>query len=165
MLAVPKLMSAVTSLAYSNPNPTGTNTGSRRWGIVAEKTLRLGMLLLERNNCFRLSVEDLEVEHRFPQSNCRRCKLGHRRKLPPILILAFACRRVREIAPLVTESREATVTIDMPSTSLLRPGMFARAAITTTTVGLTVPAKAVQPQPDGSAIVFLLSGEDSQTKL
>jgi len=38
--------------------------------------------------------------------------------------------------------------------------MFARAAITTTTVaGLTVPAKAVQPQPD-SAIVFLLSGED-----
>jgi len=35
----------------------------------------------------------------------------------------------------------------MPSTSLLRPGMFARAAITTTTVaGLTVPVKAVQPQ-------------------
>jgi len=43
--------------------------------------------------------------------------------------------------------------------------MFARAAITTTTVaGLTVPAKAVQPQPDGSAIVFLLSGEDSQNQ-
>jgi len=31
--------------------------------------------------------------------------------------------------------------------------MFARAAITSTTVaGLTVPAKAVQPQPDGSAL-------------
>lgn len=69
---------------------------------------------------------------------------------------------MKEIAPLVNaESREAKVTIDLPSTSLLRPGMFARAAITSTTVpGLTVPAKAVQPQPDGSAIIFLLSGED-----
>jgi multidrug efflux pump subunit AcrA (membrane-fusion protein) len=40
--------------------------------------------------------------------------------------------------------------------------MFARAAITTTTTtGVTVPSKAVLPQPDGSAIVFLLSGEDN----
>jgi len=80
----------------------------------------------------------LEVEAQIPNPTAA-AGLGHRRKLPPILILAFACRG--EIAPLVnTESREATVTIDMPSTSLLRPGMFARAAITTTTVaGLTVP--------------------------
>ncbi|MFE1744835.1 efflux RND transporter periplasmic adaptor subunit [Coleofasciculus sp. H7-2] len=71
--------------------------------------------------------------------------------------------RVREIAPLVNaQRREATVTIDLPQPSLLRPGMFARAAITTTTTtGVTVPAKAVLPQPDGSAIVFLLSGEDT----
>jgi RND family efflux transporter MFP subunit len=76
--------------------------------------------------------------------------------------------RVREIAPLVNaQRREATVTIDLPQPSggeslSLRPGMFARAAITTTTTtGVTVPAKAVLPQPDGSAIVFLLSGEDT----
>jgi len=79
----------------------------------------------------------LEVEAQIPAIQPR---LGHRRKLPtdPRVRLQG---RVREIAPLVnTESREATVTIDMPSTSLLRPGMFARAAITTTTVaGLTVP--------------------------
>ncbi|MBD2046232.1 efflux RND transporter periplasmic adaptor subunit [Coleofasciculus sp. FACHB-64] len=76
--------------------------------------------------------------------------------------------RVREIAPLVNaQRREATVTIDLPQPSSgeslsLRPGMFARAAITTTTTtGVTVPAKAILPQPDGSAIVFLLSGEDT----
>ena len=71
--------------------------------------------------------------------------------------------RVREISPLVNpESRKATVKINLPLTSLLRSGMFARAAITTATVpGLTVPAKAVLPQPDGSAIVFVLSSDNT----
>lgn len=70
--------------------------------------------------------------------------------------------QVREIQPVINQqSRQATVRIDMPSTNLLKPGMFARAAITTNTaVGMAAPQKAVLPQPDGSAIVFILSGED-----
>ncbi|WP_045054509.1 efflux RND transporter periplasmic adaptor subunit [Aliterella atlantica] len=70
---------------------------------------------------------------------------------------------VREIAPLVDpQSREATVRISLPSTSLLRSGMFARAAITTATVpGITVPAKAVLPQTDGSATVFVLGADNT----
>lgn len=71
--------------------------------------------------------------------------------------------RVREISPLVNpESRKATVKINLTPTSLLRSGMFARSAITTATVpGLTVPAKAVLPQPDGSAIVFVLLSDNT----
>ncbi len=70
--------------------------------------------------------------------------------------------KVREIQPLVNDQRrEATVKIDLPATNLLKPGMFARAAITTNSaMGMTVPQKAVQAQPDGSVIVFMLSGED-----
>jgi RND family efflux transporter MFP subunit len=70
--------------------------------------------------------------------------------------------RVKDIQPLVNDKRrEATVKIDLPPTDLLKPGMFARAAITVnTTLGMTVPQKAVQPQPDGSAILFVLSGEN-----
>ncbi|ALF56233.1 RND transporter [Nostoc piscinale CENA21] len=70
--------------------------------------------------------------------------------------------RVREIQPLVNDKRrEATVKIDLPLTNLLRPGMFARAAITTNTaLAMAVPQKAVQPQADGSAIVYTLSGDD-----
>jgi RND family efflux transporter MFP subunit len=69
--------------------------------------------------------------------------------------------RVREIAPLVNaQSRQATVTIDLPNTNLLRPGVFARAAITTNTVpGIAIPAKAVVPQPDGTSTVFVLTNE------
>lgn len=71
--------------------------------------------------------------------------------------------RVRDIQPLINDKRrEATVKIDLPSTDLLKAGMFARAAITTnTTMAMAVPQKAVQPQPDGSAIVLTLSGADT----
>jgi HlyD family secretion protein len=70
--------------------------------------------------------------------------------------------KVREIEPVVNQQRrEATVRIDLPSTNLLKPGMFATGAITTSSViGVAVPQKAVQPQSDGSSIVFMLMGED-----
>ncbi|MDJ0616586.1 MAG: efflux RND transporter periplasmic adaptor subunit [Calothrix sp. MO_192.B10] len=70
--------------------------------------------------------------------------------------------KVREIEPIVNQTRrEAMVKIDLPSTQLLKPGMFARAAINTNTVmGVAVPQKAILPQPDGSAIAFTLSGGD-----
>jgi RND family efflux transporter MFP subunit len=71
--------------------------------------------------------------------------------------------RVREIQPVINQlRREATVKIDLPQTNLLKPGTFARAAITTNTaIGMAAPQKAVLPQPDGSASVFILSGEDT----
>ncbi|KAF3890594.1 MULTISPECIES: efflux RND transporter periplasmic adaptor subunit [Nostocales] len=71
--------------------------------------------------------------------------------------------KVREIEPVVNQQRrEATVKINLPATTSLKPGMFARAAITsTTTTGIGVPQKAVLPQSDGSVIVFMLSGEDT----
>ncbi|MBW4574826.1 MAG: efflux RND transporter periplasmic adaptor subunit [Aphanothece sp. CMT-3BRIN-NPC111] len=71
--------------------------------------------------------------------------------------------RVREVVPLVDpQSRQATVKIDLPYSSLLKPGMFLAAAITSNTAeALTVPAKAVLPQPDGKAVVYLLEGNDT----
>lgn len=71
--------------------------------------------------------------------------------------------RVRDIQPQINDTRrEATVKIDLPPTNLLKPGMFARAAITTNiATGMAVPQKAVQSQADGSVIVFTLSGEDT----
>ncbi|MDF5723695.1 MAG: efflux RND transporter periplasmic adaptor subunit [Rhizonema sp. PD37] len=71
--------------------------------------------------------------------------------------------RVSEIEPIVNQQRrEATVKIDIPPTSLLKPGMFARAAIAIGSVtGVAVPQKAVLPQADGSAIVFVLRSADS----
>lgn len=71
---------------------------------------------------------------------------------------------VREIAPLVNDqTRQATVKIDLQPSGQLRPGLFLNAKIAAqTTPGLTIPAKAVLPQPDGSSMVFVLSGDKAK---
>ncbi len=72
--------------------------------------------------------------------------------------------RVREIEPVVNQvRREATVRIDLPPTTMLRPGMFARAAIATSFLtGVSVPQKAVQTLSEGETVVFMLTGEDNK---
>ena len=133
-------------------------------GVVAEKNVEIGNVTSGTQQLFSIIRGGLlELEAEVPAIQLPQVRIG-----APAQITSDADPRVRlqgkvrEIAPLVNpQSRLATVTIDLPSTSLLRPGMFARAAITSTTVpGLIIPAKAVVPQPDGNAIVFLLSGEN-----
>ncbi len=133
-------------------------------GIVAEKNVEIGNVTNGTQQLFSIIRGGLvELQAQVPAIQLPQVRIG-----VPALITSDTDPRVRlqgkvrEIAPLVDpQSRQATVTIDIPSTSLLRPGMFARAAITTTTVpGLTIPAKAVVPQPDGSSIVFVLSNQD-----
>lgn len=133
-------------------------------GIVAEKNVEIGNVTAGTQQLFSIIRGGLlELQAQVPAIQLPQVRIG-----VPALITSDTDPRVRlqgkvrEIAPLVDpQSRQARVTIDMPSTSLLRPGMFARAAITTKTVpGLTVPAKAVVPQPDGNSIVFVLSSED-----
>lgn len=72
---------------------------------------------------------------------------------------------VREISPTIDpQTRMATVKVDLPADDALRPGMFLRAAITTNSVsGLTIPAPAVLPQPDGGAIVYKLAADNTVT--
>ncbi|MBW4543583.1 MAG: efflux RND transporter periplasmic adaptor subunit [Symplocastrum torsivum CPER-KK1] len=132
-------------------------------GVVAEKTAQIGDVSNGTQKLFSIIGNGaLELEALVPATQLPQVRIG-----APATITSDTDNRVRlsgqvrEIAPLVNaESREATVSIDIPQTNLLRPGMFARAAITTTTAtGVTVPSKAVLPQPDGSSTVFLLSGE------
>lgn len=72
---------------------------------------------------------------------------------------------VREISPTIDpQTRMATVKVDLPSEDALRPGMFLRSTITTNSVsGLTIPAAAVLPQPDGGAIVYKLAADNTVT--
>jgi RND family efflux transporter MFP subunit len=132
-------------------------------GVVAEKTAQIGDVSNSTQEFFSIIGNGaLELQALVPTKQLPQVRIG-----APTTITSDTDNRVRlsgrvrEIAPLVNaESREATVRIDLPPTNLLRPGMFADVEITTTTAtGVTVPNKAVLPQPDDSAIVFLLSGE------
>ncbi len=134
-------------------------------GLVAEATAEVGDVASGTQKLFSIIQNGaLELQAQVPATELPQVGID-----APALITYDADPRVRlqgrvrEISPLVDpESRKATVKINLPPTSLLRSGMFARAAITTATVpGLTVPAKGVLPQADGSAIVFLLVSDNT----
>lgn len=133
-------------------------------GLIAEATAKVGDVANGTQRLFSI-IENgaLELQAQVPATQLPQVNIN----APAVVTYDADPRvrlqgRVRDILPLVNpESRIATVRINLPPTSLLRSGMFARAAITTATMsGVTVPAKAVLPQPDGSAIVFVLSGAD-----
>lgn len=134
-------------------------------GLVAEAIAKVGDVANGSQRLFSIIENNaLELQAKVPAVQLPQVRVN-----APAQITSDADSRVRlqgqvrEIAPLVDDqSRQATVKIDIPQTSLLRSGMFARAAINSATVtGITVPSKAVVPQPDGSAIVFVLEGADT----
>ncbi|HEY9838472.1 MAG TPA: efflux RND transporter periplasmic adaptor subunit, partial [Vampirovibrionales bacterium] len=133
-------------------------------GILAERVARVGDVTSNTKQLFSIIANgQLELQVKIPETQLSQIQIG-----APVEVTSDADSRikvagtVREIAPLVEEeSRQATVKVSLPSDSILRPGMFLRAGITTSaTQAITIPGKAVLPQADGSAVVYRLVGED-----
>lgn len=132
-------------------------------GVVAEKNVEIGNVAGTQQLFSIIQNGELELVAQVPANQLPQVRIGAAAQISYDADSRVRLEgEVREIAPLVNEqSRQAKVKINIPPTELLRPGMFARAAINTTSLpGLTVPAKAVVPQADGSTIVFLLTKED-----
>ena len=146
-------------------------------GIVAEKLARVGDVtgiapqgqtgnVIGGSQKLFSIIRDgaLQLEAKVPEVNLQQVKPG-----ASVTVTSNTDNRlkltgqVREIDPTINQqTREATVKINLPPSSLLKPGMFARAAITTsTTLGVAVPQTAVQYKPNRTAVVFTLSGEDT----
>lgn len=133
-------------------------------GIVAERIARVGDVTGGGQKLFSIIRSGrLELHAEVPETQLPSVLTG-----AAVRISSDADSRievqgtVREIAPTVdAKNRIATVKIDLPASDLLKPGMFLRAAISTATAqGLTVPAKAILPQANGSPIVYVLDAED-----
>jgi HlyD family secretion protein len=107
--------------------------------------------------------DKLELQAKVPETQLTQVKIGASVQITSDVDRRVRSQgRVREIQPQINDQRrEAIVKIDLPPTISLKPGMFARAAITTNSaMKMVVPQKAVQSQADSSVIVFILSGED-----
>lgn len=127
-------------------------------GLVAERMARVGNVTASSTTLFSI-IRDrlLELQVNIPETQLPDIRVG-----TAVTITSDADERiqlqgrVREISPLInSDTREAIVSIDLPPSDLLRPGMFLRVAIvTSSSSGLTVPAKAVIPQSEGDAIVY-----------
>ncbi len=138
-----------------------------RRGKVATRNARVGAITSSSERLFEI-IEDnrLELLLNIPETQLSQIRIGQKVKITadPIPNLQLE-GKVREIIPIVEEqSRQGTVKVDLPSVPSLRPGMFLRGEIfTSTTSGLTVPAKAVLPQSDGTSLVYVLN-EDKVRK-
>lgn len=59
-------------------------------------------------------------------------------------------------------TRMATIEVSLPDSERLQPGMFLQGVIITSAhSGLTLPAEAVLPQPDGSTLVYRLNPDNT----
>jgi HlyD family secretion protein len=130
-------------------------------GVVAERRATVGdvsapatpIVTLIQNNQLKLSAQ-------VPQAQLSQVSPGS-----SVAIRSSTDGRiqlqgtVQSIDPLVdADTRVAVVNITLPPSDLLRPGMFLRGDITTgSRQGLTIPAAALQPQPDGTTQVFVLT--------
>ncbi len=134
-------------------------------GVVAERRANVGdvaspgnpIVTLIQNNQLKLVAE-------VPQTQLDRLAVG-----ASVAVSSTADSRLRlqgtvqSIDPLINAtSRTAQVNISLPGSDLLRPGLFLRGDISTNTrQGLVIPATALQPQPDGTSLVFVL-GDGNQ---
>jgi len=138
-------------------------------GIIAERNARVGDVKSSMSSqaLFRIIADGrLEVQVKVPETQLSQVRPGAIVKLTSDADKRIDLRgEVREIAPLVDEkTREATVKVDIPPSQRLRPGMFLSASIAIgEKPGITIPAKAVLPQPDGSAIVYILNSDNTVT--
>ena len=136
-------------------------------GMIAEKVARVGNVTGSDKLFSLIRNGALELQAKVPETELPQIKIGALARITSDADRRINLQgRVREISPLVdSQSRQATVKIDLPTSSLLRSGMFLKAAVTVqTNQALTVPATAVLPQSDGGSLVYVLEGDTVHAK-
>jgi HlyD family secretion protein len=101
----------------------------------------------------------LELRLQVPATDLARINVGQTIRITSDIDSKIVLNgKVRAIDPTVNEkSRQAIVKVDLPSNRVLKLGMFLKGEIaTSSTVALSVPTKALIPQTDGSALVYVL---------
>jgi HlyD family secretion protein len=130
-------------------------------GTVAERLATVGDVSAPGNPIVTLIQDNqLKLAAEVPQAQLDRVAIG-----APVAVTSNADSRiqlrgaVQSIDPVVdVATRVARVNVSLPASDLLRPGIFLRGEITTSSrQGLTIPAVALQPQPDGTTQVFVLT--------
>lgn len=134
-------------------------------GKISQRTARVGNVTSPSQKLFTI-IEDgrLELRLKVPETQLTAIRPGQ-----TVVITSDADRNlnirgtVREIEPRIDEnSRQGIVRVDLSGKTDLKPGMFLRGAIVTSNKNsLTVPLKAVLPQPDGKGQVYVIQPDET----
>jgi HlyD family secretion protein len=134
-------------------------------GIVAERPASVGNVSSTSTEVVKLiQGNQLELLAEVPQAQLTQVQVG-----APVIVTSSTDSNVQvegtvqDIQPLVDpETRTAQVVIRLPGSDRLRPGMFLTAEIQSgQRSGLTIPAKALLPQTDGSVRVYVLGPDQT----
>ncbi len=134
-------------------------------GIVASRDAQVGQITSASQMLFSI-IENgrLELKLQIPETLIGKIEPGQLVQISSNANQDLDLTgKVREIDPLIDDSsRQATVEVDLPSGTNLRPGMFLNAAISTNTSrGQAVPIEALLPQSDNQAIAFVLQSDNT----
>lgn len=134
-------------------------------GKIATREARVGDVTSSTKELFRI-IENgrLELKVGVPETQLQQIRPGQLVKLTSQVDPNFnLTAKVREIEPTIDqESRQATVNIDLPSNSKLKPGMFLQAEIINSVRNaLTIPVKdAFQPESDNQGFVYIVQSDN-----
>ncbi len=134
-------------------------------GKIAKRQARVGDITKSSQALFTIIENNrLELQVKIPETQLTLIRPGQ-----TVMITSDADSnlklqgKVREIEPIVDEtSRQATVAVDLPRRTSLKPGMFLSVDIVTnSSKTLTAPMSAVLPQTDGSYLVYFVQADNT----
>lgn len=144
---------------------TDTKITAPRAGIIASRDAKVGQTTSSSEMLFTI-IQDgrLELKLQVPETLIGKIKPGQPVKITSNSNQDLALTgKVREIDPLIDDnSRQATVKVDLPGGTNLKPGMFLQAKVNTdTNKGQAVPIEALLPQSGNSAIAFVVQPDNT----
>ena len=159
------IRSEQSELARLQTQLTRTIVNAPKAGIVAERPASVGDVSSTSDQVVSLiQGNQLELAGEVPQAQLTQVQVGG-----PAVVTSSTDSDLRlqgtvqEIQPLIDpQTRTAEVVIQLPASDRLRAGMFLQADIQVgQRTGLTVPATALLPQPDGSVRVYVLDADQT----
>ena len=135
-----------------------------RGGIVASREAKVGQITSTSEMLFTI-IQDgrLELRLQVPETLVGSVRPGQKVKIISNSNQDLKLTgKVRAIDPLIDDSRQATVKVDLPGGTNLKPGMFLQAIINTdTNQGQAVPIEALLPQSGNQAIAFVVQQDNT----
>ena len=163
--AAATIRSEQSELARLQTQLTRTTVNAPMAGIVAERPASVGDVSSTSDQLVSLiQGNQLELAGEVPQAQLTKVQVG----VPAVVTSSIDSDlrlqgTVQEIQPLIDpQTRTAEVVIQLPASDRLRAGMFLQADIQVgQRMGLTVPATALLPQPDGAVRVYVLDADQT----
>lgn len=160
-----ELVQAQGQLQAVSAQLTATTIVAPRGGIVASREAQVGQITSTSEMLFTI-IQDgrLELRLQVPETLISRIKPGQKVRITSNSDQNLELTgQVRTIDPLIdNDSRQATVNVDLPGGTNLKPGMFLQAVVNTdTNQGQAIPVTALLPQSGNKAIAFVVQRDNT----